>query len=110
MVCSRDEQGHKVPLRKAVYILIAIKTFPSEVSGPDAVVEAGRVTGMLPSWCWRASFYRRELVPIRTKIQLNYFSYTGIISISFSHLILSPLFCVACICPDYFVLVQEFDG
>lgn len=70
MVCSRGEQGHTVPLRKAVSILIAIKTFPSEVSGPDAVVEAGRVTGMLPSWCWRASFFRGELVPIRTKISL----------------------------------------
>lgn len=64
--------------------------------------------GMPPSWRWRAASFRGELAPIRTKLQLNYFSYTGIISISSSHLMLSILFCFGSICPDFFALVLEF--
>lgn len=56
----------------------------------------------LPSWHWRAASPGGELAPIRTKPQHNYFSYTGIISISSSHLMLSLLFCLGSICSEFF--------
>lgn len=66
------------------------------------------VRGTLPSRRWRAASFGGELAPIRAKLQLNYFSYTGIISISSSHLMLSLLFCLGSVCPDFFALVLEF--
>lgn len=65
----------------------------------------GWVAGMLPDWCCRAA----ELAPIRTKCQLNYSSYTRIISISFSHLMVSPPFCSGRHLPSFFALTQELD-
>lgn len=61
--------------------------------------------GTLPSWHWRAASPGGELAPIRAKLQLNYFSYTGIIPISSSHLMLSLLFCLGSICPEFFLLL-----
>lgn len=58
--------------------------------------------GTLPSWPWRAASPGGELALIRTKLQHNYVSYTGIISISSSHLMLSVLFCLGSICPEFF--------
>lgn len=69
----------------------------------------GWVAGMLPGWCCRAGSFKGELAPIRTECQLNYSSYTGIISISFSHLMLSPLFCSGRLLPSFFALTQELD-
>jgi len=66
---------------------VALKTLRGETGGSGAAVEAWQgARGTLPNRCWRAASFGGEKAPIRTKLQLNYFSYAGTISISSSHL------------------------